>query len=163
MLRFDKSIYLSLLFEYISSWIYFIYFIFQSILRLSNSLWGSDALFFLEFVNVVFIFVLYFYWIHLVYTLSVASFARYREYIICLISFRKFSDVLPYFTCPRGVGNFRKACLEVNILRLKWSGIFYEKPVPSIFIGNILLSNAFRTLCLPSKSEYKFSKTFFFF
>ena len=54
-------------------------------------------------------------------------------------------------------------CLRVNILRLEWSEILSEKPVPSIFIRNILLSKASRTLSLPSKSGYKFLIIPFFF
>ena len=33
------------------------------------------------------------------------SFARYKEYMICLISFSKFSDVLPAFTCASVICN----------------------------------------------------------
>ena len=33
------------------------------------------------------------------------SFARCKEYMICLISLSKFSDVLPAFTCARAIGN----------------------------------------------------------
>ena len=49
MLRFDKTTYLPLLFNIIYS------------VRLSDSLWRSDVLLFLEFINIVFIFVLYLY------------------------------------------------------------------------------------------------------
>ena len=49
MLRFDKVTYLSLLFK----------FIFYA--RLSNNLRGSDVSLFLEFINIVFNFVLYLY------------------------------------------------------------------------------------------------------
>ena len=76
MLRFDKAIYLSFLLKPISSE------------RLSNSLWGSDVLLFLEFLDIVFI--LYYIFIKLIillYIFSVISFARYNEYFICLISF----------------------------------------------------------------------------
>ena len=94
MLRFDKAIYLSLHFKFIFS------------VRLSNSPCGSDVLLLLEFINIVFIFVLYFYSIHyiLVYFFS-NFFAQYKEYIIFLISFSKFSDVLPSFTCARAIDN----------------------------------------------------------
>ena len=37
--------------------------------------------------------------------------------MVCLISFNKFLDVLPAFTCASTIGNFRIVCLEVNILR----------------------------------------------
>ena len=40
-------------------------------------------------------------------------------------------------------------------MRLEWS----EKPVPSIFTGNILLLKALRTLSLPSKRLYKLLRT----
>ena len=35
----------------------------------------------------------------------VIHFVRYKEYMICLISFNKFSDVLPAFTFGRAIGN----------------------------------------------------------
>ena len=38
-------------------------------------------------------------------TFSVIYFARCKEYMISLISFRKFSDVLPAFTCARAIRN----------------------------------------------------------
>ena len=47
MPRFDKEIYLELLFRFILT------------VRLSNSLWASDVLRYLEFINVVFILLLY--------------------------------------------------------------------------------------------------------
>ena len=37
--------------------------------------------------------------------------------MICLISFSKFSDVLPAFICLRAMGNLWSLCLEVNSLR----------------------------------------------
>ena len=52
----------------------------------------------------------------LLYRFLVILFARYREYIICLISFNKFSDVLPAFTCACAIGNLSSICLEVNVL-----------------------------------------------
>ena len=53
----------------------------------------------------------------LLYTFLVISFDWYKEYIICLISFCKFSEVLPAFTYPRAIGNLWSICLGVNILR----------------------------------------------
>ena len=41
----------------------------------------------------------------LLYTFLVIYFARCKEYMICLISFNKFSDVLPAFTCRSATGN----------------------------------------------------------
>ena len=91
------------------------------------------------------------------------SFARYKEYMIGLISFSKFSDVLPAFTFARAIGYLWSISLEFNILRLKWSETLSEKPVSSIFIGNTLLPKALRTLSLPSKRLYKAQRTSFFF
>ena len=68
----------------------------------------------------------------LLHTFLVISFAGYREYIVCLISFSKFSDVLPAVTCERAIG------LEVSIL----SGVAKSegRPFPCVaFIGNIPL------------------------
>ena len=53
----------------------------------------------------------------LLYTFIVISFARYKEYMISLISFSKFSEVLPGFTCARTSGNFGSTFLGGNILR----------------------------------------------
>ena len=66
--------------------------------------------------------------------------------MICIISFNTFSDVLPGFTCTSAIGNHGSVYLGVNVLRLRWSETLSEKPLPSIFIGNILLSKALRTL-----------------
>ena len=35
----------------------------------------------------------------------VISFVRYKEYMICLISISKFSDVLPAFSYAKATGN----------------------------------------------------------
>ena len=50
-------------------------------------------------------FVLYFYLIHdiVIYFLPI-SFAQYKKYVIYLISFSKFSDVLPAFPYARAIG-----------------------------------------------------------
>ena len=62
-------------------------------------------------------FVLQLYWIHyIVIHFLVTSFSRYKEYMICLISFNKFSDVLPAFTCASATGNLWIISLRVNIL-----------------------------------------------
>ena len=50
----------------------------------------------------------------LLYTFLVISFARYKEYMICLILFSKFSDFLPAFTCARAIGNLWSICLGVS-------------------------------------------------
>ena len=152
MPRFDKATYLSLLFKFILSE------------RFSYSLWRSDVLLFSEFINIVSIL---FYnlieFIILLYTYFFSNlFARYKEYISCLISFSKFSDVLLAFTCARAIGNLWSICLGVTILKLKWSETLSEKPVHLILIGNNLLSKAVRTLSLPPKKIISFLRTSFF-
>ena len=47
----------------------------------------------------------------LLYTLLVISFAQCKKYMISQITFSKFSDVLPAFTCARANGK-----LGVSIL-----------------------------------------------
>ena len=130
MLRFDKATYLSLLFKIILS------------VRLSNSLWRSDVLLFSEFINIVFIFVLYPYWIIILLNIFlIVSFAGYKEYIIWRLSFSKFSDVLRAFTCGRATGNLWNICLKVNIFRT----------LPFIaFIGNIPLLKALSVYSWPA-------------
>ena len=66
----------------------------------------------------------------LLYTFLVISFPQYKEYMICVISISTFLDVLPAFTCARAIGNLWSTCFGVNILRIEWSEIFSEKPVP---------------------------------
>ena len=39
------------------------------------------------------------------YTFLVISFSQYKEYMICLIPFSKFSDVLRAFTCASAIGS----------------------------------------------------------
>ena len=105
MLSFDKATYLSLLFRVILS------------VRLSNSLWGSDVLIFSEFINIVSI--LFYNFIEFIILLLITlyiSFARYREYIICMSSFSKFPDLLPAFSCASAIDNLWSICLDVNIL-----------------------------------------------
>ena len=94
MLRFDKATYLSLVFKFILSE------------RLSNTLRGSDVLLFSEFINIVPILSYNLTeFIILLYTFLAISFSLYKEYIIYLVSFSKFSDVLPAFTCTRAIAN----------------------------------------------------------
>ena len=76
------------------------------LLRFITSLSGLDVLLFLELINAVSI--LYYNFtefIILLYTFLVISFTRYKKYMICHISFNKFSDALPAFTCARPIGN----------------------------------------------------------
>ena len=103
MLRFDKATYLSLLFNFILS------------NRLSNSLWGSDVLLFPELINIVSI--LFYNFVEftiLLYTFVITSFAQYRFYIICLISFCIFLDAFPAFTCASAIDYFWSICFGVN-------------------------------------------------
>ena len=94
MLRFDRATYLSFLFKFIFSE------------RFSNSLLGSDVLLFLEFINIVSIlFCNFIEFTILLYTFLVISFAWYKKYMICLISFSKFSDELTAFTCASAIGD----------------------------------------------------------
>ena len=51
----------------------------------------------------------------LLYNFLVISFAQHKEYMICLISFSKFSDVLPAFTPASAIGNLLSTCLGVDI------------------------------------------------
>ena len=95
-------------------------FIFKAILseRLNNSLWGSDVLRFLEFINIVSIlFYNFIEFIMLLYTFLVIYFAWYRKYTICLVSSSKILDELPAFTSARSISNPWIICLGVNILR----------------------------------------------
>ena len=53
-----------------------------------------------------------FYWNSLYYYILL-----YRKYVIFLISFSKFSDVLPAFNFASAIGNLWSIYLGVNILR----------------------------------------------
>ena len=53
----------------------------------------------------IYLFYNFYEFIIMLYTFLVISFAQYKEYVICLISCNKFSDVLPAFTCARAIGN----------------------------------------------------------
>ena len=105
MLRFDKATYVSLLFKFILSE------------RLSSSLWGSDVLLFLEFINMVSTLSLELYWIHyiVIYFFSNLFCSIQLEYIICLILLSKFSNVLPVFTCASVVSSLWNICLGNNV------------------------------------------------
>ena len=95
MLRFGKATYLSLLFKFILSE------------RFSNSLRGSNVLVFSELINIVStLFYNSFEMIIFLYTFLVISFALYKEYMICLISFSKFSDAISAFFVQMLLGIF---------------------------------------------------------
>ena len=104
MPRFDNATYLLLLFKFVLSE------------RLSNNIWGSDLLLFLEFINKYSLYIitllnsLYSY-IHLL----VISFVRYKECMIWRSSFSRFTDVLPAFISARGIDKLWRICLELKI------------------------------------------------
>ena len=81
----------------------------------------SDLLLFSNLMNIVSIlFYNFIEFIIFLYTFLVNSFAWYKEYIICLISFSKFSDALPIFTYVSVIGNLWSICLGLNILKFGW-------------------------------------------
>ena len=90
MLSFDKATYSLLLFKCIF------------LVRLSISLWGSDISLFFEFIDIV---STWYYICIECYTFLVISFSQYKEYMICLNLFSKFSDVLLEFTCESAIDN----------------------------------------------------------
>ena len=69
---------------------------------LGNSLREEDALLFPEFIDIVFILLFDFIeFIILLHTFFATFFSQYKKHMIWGISFSKFSDVLPAFTCAR--------------------------------------------------------------
>ena len=135
MLRFDKVTCLLLLFKFTLS------------LKLSDSLWRSDVFLFSGYINIVSIlFYNFTESIILLYTFLVNFFARYKTYMIWRISFSKFLDVLPAFTCTNTIDNLLiSICLSVNILRLEWKKS-EEPALLVLLIGNILFAKASRSL-----------------
>ena len=82
----------------------------------SISLFESEVLLFFEFINIVLIF--YYVCIEFIlslYILLIIPFDWHKEYINCLISLSKFSDILPTFTYARTTGNLWNICLGFNI------------------------------------------------
>ena len=73
--------------------------------------------------------------------------------------------MLPAFTCAGAIGNLWIICVGVHILRLGWFETLSEKPAPSIFIGNFLLSKELRTLSVSTfqKIIYIFKNISFLF
>ena len=91
MLVFDKAMYLSFLFKSILS------------VRLNEPV---RVRCFTIFINSIrFLYYTFTEFIILLYTFLVISFDRCKEYINCLISFNKVSDVLLAFTCVSAIGN----------------------------------------------------------
>ena len=99
-------------------------------------------------------------------------FLLHKEYMIWQISFSKFSDVVPAFTCARAIGNLWNICLRVNILsclrsatlatraKFKWClflfvCLFYWKY--STFKAIKMFLSSTKMLCLFSKSAIFFS------
>ena len=111
MLIFDKETYFSLLFKFVL------------LERLSNNLRQPDVLLFPEFINIL-LSILYYNYIQLIillYTFLSISFAQYKQYMICLISFRKFSGLLSPSTSVSAIGSLGTICLELDILRFEWT------------------------------------------
>ena len=108
-----KTTHLSLLFKFILS------------RKLSNSVWGSDVLLFAQFCTIhkySIHCVLFFYWIHYVVVYIFGKFwCLIKKYVICMISFSRFSDVLTAFTYARAIGNLWNICYAANILSCVWS------------------------------------------
>ena len=63
--------------------------------------------------------------------------------MICIISFIKFSYMLPVFICARAIGNIWSICLGVNILSCLAKPEGLSSPFAA-FIGNIPLLNTLR-------------------
>ena len=78
ILGFDKVTYVSFLFKSILSG------------RLKSSLWKSGVLLFSESVNIVFTF--FYKFIDFIILLHTLKVVEYKEYMIWLVSFSKFSD-----------------------------------------------------------------------
>ena len=78
---------------------------------------GWYVLLFLKLIKVVpILFYNVLEFIILFYTFLIICFTRYKEYVICPISFSKSSYLFPVFTCARVIGNLWKTCLGVDIL-----------------------------------------------
>ena len=133
MLRFDKATYLVLLLKSIWS------------KRLNNNLGVSEfyntitkLYYYTSIYRIHKYSILLFYnfdrFIMLLYTFLVISSSQYKKYMIWRISFSKFSDVLPAFTCASAIDNHWGICLGINILNLfscfEWNGALYSSPQP---------------------------------
>ena len=105
----------------------------------------------------------------------VIFFDRYKEYIICLISFSKFSDLLPAFSAIvnlwsiyLGVNTLsclRSETLAPRVTRSTQSKIFVSH-FPCFPFRNILISKVFKNFLLPLRSIIAFlwvGTSFFFY
>ena len=124
----------------------------------------------LKFINIVSIlFYNFIEFIVLLYIFLIIYFAWYKEYIICLISFSKFSDVLPAFTCANVIVNLWSICLRLNILNCLWSNTvatwfkIHVSPFHCFPFGNIPLSKSLKTFCFPLRSIIAFLRVSAFF
>ena len=97
MLRFEKETYLSLLFKFI--------YVQDLVIVCENQMFIN-----LMKTTVYILFYNFIKFIMLLHTFLVISFAQYKEYIICLILFSKFPNVLPAFTSARTVANLWSIC-----------------------------------------------------
>ena len=141
MLGFDEATYLSLLFNFILP------------VRLSNILWGSYVLLFLEFMNIVFIFVLYLYWIHyiVIYFLLIL-FSQYKQSRCALSSpkLKKFLYFLKkYLFLHFGIWNFLTVSLKTVLY-------FFRKKL-------LLYFGKWNFLALSLENSYIFSKRKFLY
>ena len=95
----------------------------------------------------------------LLYTSSVVLFAQYKEYMICLIPFSKFPDVLSAFTCAGATGNPWSICLGINI----FNNVAKSEERPFLFYWEYSIfesiNNEFSTFI---KSIYTFESIFFY-
>ena len=112
--------------------------------------WGLDVLLFSEFLNLVSI--LYYNFIEsivLLHTFLVIEFAWYKEYMSWCISFSKFSDVLPDFTCTSAIDSMWSISLGANIRRSIAKS--ERRCFPCVGLnGNIPLLKALRVNSWPS-------------
>ena len=133
MLKFDQETFLLLLFKFALSKDWITHCECQMFLP------------FREFINIVSIlFHNFVYIITLLHALMVISFGWHKEYIICLVFFSKFTDVLPPFTCASAIDNLWNNCLGIIILS-------HFACIRSA-IGNISPSKPLKTFCFPTKS-----------
>ena len=101
------------------------HFCYLSLLLVFMFILSGGMLLFSEFINIVStLFYNFIEFIMLMYTFLVISLQKmkriytlYKEHIVWRISFSKFSDVLPAFTCARVISSLWSICLGVNILR----------------------------------------------
>ena len=77
----------------------------------------------------------------------------------CRISFNKFSEFLPVFTCASAIGTLCSICLDVSILSLEL--LVFNMPDTVNFVKNILLLKPLKTISLALKKPCKIFITIF--